>query len=62
MKSLTLFSEITYSINGFSYDRTCRKCNLIMSLMKLDEIIGKYNNAGFIGNSIMNVDISKIKK
>jgi len=59
MKKSKLYSEVTYSINGFVYKRTCRKCNLIETLSKLDAKIKLFNESGYFGNSIMNVELSK---
>ena len=61
MATLNLFSTVTYSINGFTYTRTCRKCNLLKTLMILDEKIAQFNIAGYISNAIMNVELSKAR-
>ena len=62
MRTLSLFSTVTYSINGYVYTRTCRKCNLIKTLMILDKKINLFNNSGYVSNAIMLVELSKTKK
>jgi len=54
------FSTVTYSINGFTYARTCRKCNLIQTLVMLDEKIALFNDVGYVSNEIMSVELSNV--